>query len=68
MADARFVKLEGFEQPCLLVCPDGAMPEELGVEFPVAEGEVGKRGPVVYRLQPSSAAETRPIYMQVFDE
>ena len=65
MAAARYVKLEGVEDPCVLVSADGSIPEELVVEHS-EKNDVVRR--VVYRLQPSTASEERPVYVEVFDE
>lgn len=68
MAEARFVQLEGLDSPCLLVCAEGAMPEELVVDYQEESDETPKRGSVVYRLKPSSAEMPHPVYVEVFDE
>ena len=33
MADARFVRIEGMDKPCLLVCEDKKLPDEIVVEL-----------------------------------
>ena len=70
MAEARVVRVEGFEQPCLLICEHGELPEELVVDFRKAGGRFGgDRGePVTYRLQPSSLEESEPVYVEIFDD
>jgi hypothetical protein len=68
MAEARFVHLEGQEQPCLLISPDGSIPEELVVEFPPESSARGGARRVTYRLQPSSAEAAEPVYVEIFDE
>ena len=73
--EARFVRLKGQEERCLLACPGGEVPEELVIDFGPESGEPqefeGKRprsGRVTYRLQPSSLAEGDLLYVEVFDE
>ncbi len=70
MLRARVVRLEGVDQPCILLSPHGEVPEELVIDFGEgADGhELAKRGPTTYRLEPSSAAESRPAYRELFDE
>ena len=69
MAEGRFVHLEGLESPCLLVCADNSMPEEIVVDYAAEDqAELGRRGAIVYRLQPSTAERTHPVYVEIFDE
>lgn len=69
MVDARFVKVEGLETPCLLVCGETQVPEEIVIDFGTApEGCDVRRGPVTYRLQPSSMGCTEPVYVEIFDD
>jgi hypothetical protein len=69
MADARFVKLEGLEAKCLLISPDGQMPDELVVDFSgESSGSEESRGRVTYRLLPSSVGQAEPVYAEMFDE
>ena len=71
MAEARFIHLEGVESPCLLVCHDDDIPEELVVDYPDAEvptSHLSVRGKIVYRLQPTTAKGAHPVYVEVFDE
>lgn len=67
MATARFVKIDGLDAPCLLVSGEADAPEELVIDYPADGGEPERKG-VVYRLQPSSSNEPRPVYVEVFDE
>jgi hypothetical protein len=65
MVAARFVNVEGLETPCLLVCRDANYPEEIDS----APRDVDSRkGPVTYRLQPSTADTPEPVYVEVFQE
>ena len=69
MVDARFVNVEGLETPCLLVCRDTDYPEEIVVDFDSAPARVDSRkGPVTYRLQPSTADTPEPVYVEIFQE
>ena len=69
MVAARFVNVEGLERPCLLVCRDSNYPEEIVVDFDSAPARVDSRkGPVTYRLQPSTADTAEPVYVEVFHE
>ncbi|MCA8943372.1 MAG: hypothetical protein KDB80_12485 [Planctomycetes bacterium] len=68
MAEARFVELEGMAAPCLLVCGDD-FPDEIVVDYSTEpQSELSRRGPIVYRLQPSTTKEPHPVYVEVFDE
>jgi hypothetical protein len=70
MAVARVVRLDGVDQPCLLLTEDGRLPEELVVDVP-RSGRLGShegRGRVTFRLQPSSLDEPEPLYVEMFDE
>lgn len=73
--DARFVRLEGQEERCLMVFPSGEVPEELIVNFDTTDSkdadsnlEIGRAGRVTFRLQPSSLGDSELIYVEVFDE
>ncbi len=73
--EARYVRLEGQEERCLLACPGGEVPEELVIDFgsESAEDQESKEkrprsGRVTFRLQPSSLAEGDLVYVEVFDE
>ncbi len=68
--EARFVKIEGLEKPCLIVCPQGHIPDELVIDYGQGQPntEAAKTGEVIYRLQPSSTLESEPAYVEMFDE
>jgi hypothetical protein len=67
--EARLVRLEGIEPPCILLMPHGEAPEELVVDFRGTEHDQFHRtGPTTYRLEPSSANEPQPLYRELFDE
>ncbi|MEM7199603.1 MAG: hypothetical protein AAF628_05015 [Planctomycetota bacterium] len=67
---AHIVRLEGVEQPCVLLAPHGELPEELVVDF--GDVEASERplqpGPCTYRLEPSSSHDARPVFRMLFDE
>jgi hypothetical protein len=69
--EARLVKLEGVAVPCLLVHTTGhPVPEEIVVDLDSLADrlEVERRGAVTWRLLPSSASDSQPVYVEVFDE
>lgn len=71
MAEARVVRVEGIDQPCLLICEHGELPEELVIDFRKAGGRFGggeRTEPVTLRLQPSSLGEREPVYVEIFDD
>ena len=67
--EARLVRLEGINAPCVILSPHGEVPEELVVNFSASEySEVPKSGPTTYRLEPSSSHDAEPLYRELFDE
>lgn len=70
MINAKVVKLEGIDAPCILLAPHGEVPEELVVDFSNASHAAlaSRKGPRTYRLQPSSAGEAEPSYRELFEE
>ena len=70
MADARFVRIEGLDKPCLLVCDHDELPDELVVDFRNSDEHWAheREKPVTFRLQPSSVGDKEPSYVEVFDD
>ena len=70
MADARLVRIEGLDKPCLLVCEGDQLPDELVIDFRKSGEHWARerRGPVTFRLQPSSVGDPEPSYVEVFDD
>lgn len=70
MAVARVVRLDGVEQPCLLLTDNGRLPEEIVVDLSRVGAVVGveSRGQVTFRLRPSSVDDPEPSYGEMFDE
>jgi len=67
--EARLVSLEGVTSPCILLVPHGETPEELVVDFSGTGGaNTPQAGPKTYRLEPSTAQETQPLYRELFEE
>lgn len=67
--EARLIRLEGIESPCILLLPHGETPEELVIDFSASNHtEIPRNGPTTYRLVPSSAHEPEPHYRELFDE
>lgn len=70
MAEARFVRIEGLDKPCLLISESDALPDELVVDFRRSSEHWARErtGPVTFRLQPSSVGDPEPSYVEVFDD
>jgi hypothetical protein len=75
MYEARPVRLEGLETPCLILMPrdvlhSGKLPEEILVDLSQIGPDPGiaSRGKVTFRLMPSTRAEDEPIYREIFEE
>jgi hypothetical protein len=67
--EARLVRLEGIEPPCVLLLPQGEKPEELVIDFSRSgHSRIPKNVPTTYRLEPSSANDPEPLYRELFDE
>ena len=64
--EARMVRLEGVESPCILLVGNDEIPEELVVNF--GDTEAPGRGPTTFRLEPSSAGDAEPLYRALFEE
>jgi hypothetical protein len=75
MYEARPVRLEGLENPCLILLPhdvlhSGRLPEEILVDLSqlVPAAAAASRGKVTFRLMPSTRKEDEPIYREIFAE
>lgn len=67
--EARLVRLEGVHTPCVLLLPHGETPEELVIDFSGTEhSEIPRIGPTTYRLEPSTAQASQPLYRELFEE
>jgi hypothetical protein len=70
ISEARFVRIEGLDKPCLLLAEGDALPDEIVVDFRKSNEHWAheRRGPVTFRLQPSSVDDPEPSYVEVFDD
>ena len=70
MHKARLIRLDGVTPPCILLAPHGEVPEQLVVDFAEIDdsADVPHRGPMTYRLEPSTAEERTPVYRELFEE
>ena len=62
--------LEGIDSPCILLSPNGEVPEQLVVDFggEKTTEELSKAGTTTFRLEPSSADDPAPVFRELFDE
>ncbi|MBK8978891.1 MAG: hypothetical protein IPM29_23570 [Planctomycetes bacterium] len=67
---ARLVKIEGLDKPCLVVCGEHGLPDELVIDFRGTHEHWAEQreGPVTFRLQPSTTDDPEPVYVEMFDD